>query len=293
MAKSLRLKSYAKINFNLKVLGRRQDGYHEIDSLIQNISLCDDIHLTETDHGITVTCLSLRVPQGKENIAYKAAEAFFNMTGVNKGVDISIEKRVPVAAGLGGGSSNAAAVIIGLNHMFGTNISRMKMLGLAEGIGSDVPFFIEGGTVHVRGRGEVVEKLKPSSETWIVLVAPKFEISAKFAYDEFDKVLAFRLRRKEAPKLSSVEISSWAMSSILHNDLEEPVSAKHKEIAKIKERLLSLGATGAAMSGSGPAVFGLAQDEASAGKIVDRLKKDYPRTFLVKTVDRSVETSNE
>ncbi len=289
MAKSLTLKSYAKINFNLKVLGRRPDGYHEIDSLIQNISLHDEITLTETNQGIAVSCLYLGVPQGKENIAYKAAEVFLNTTGIDKGVDVSIEKKIPVASGLGGGSSNAAAVIIGLDQMFGTNMGRMKMLGLAESVGSDVPFFIEGGTVHVRGRGEIIEKLSPSPETWIVVVVPSYEVRAKFAYDEFDKILAFRLRRKEAPKLSSVEISSWATSSILHNDLEEAVSAKHKEITKIKERLLSLGATGAAMSGSGPAVFGLAQDEAQAKSISERLKKDYPRTFLVKTVDKSVE----
>jgi len=248
VVKSLTLKSYAKINFNLNVLGRRPDGYHEIDSIIQNISLHDDIGITETSGGITVSCVYPKVPQGKDNIAYSAAEAFLEAAGIDKGVDISIEKRIPVAAGLGGGSSNAAAVLIGLDQMFKTNIGKRKLLALAEGIGSDVPFFIEGGTVHVRGRGEIVEKLSPSEGSWIVLVVPRFEVRAKFAYDEFDRILAFRRRKKEAPKLSSVEISSWATSSILHNDLEEAVAAKHKEIAKIKERLLSLGATGARSS---------------------------------------------
>lgn len=289
MSRVLNLKSYAKINFSLKVLGRRPDGFHDIDSLIQNISLHDDIKIQETSHGITVSCIYPGVSQGKDNIAYKAAEEFFNFTGIDKGVDISIEKRIPVASGLGGGSSNAAAVLIGLDKMFGLNISKMKMLGLAEGLGSDVPFFIEGGTVRCRGRGEAIEKLPPSPETWIALVVPRFEVKTKSAYDEYDRILAFRLRRKEAPKLSSPEISSWATSSILHNDLEEAVAAKHKEITKIKGLLLSLGAVGAAMSGSGPAVFGLTQDEASAKRICDRLKKDYPRAFLVKTVDKSVE----
>ena len=253
----MKLRAYAKINLSLRVFEKRSDGFHNLESVMQSISLCDYITITPLASGIEVTCSDPMVPQGKENIAYKAAELLGGK------VKIHIEKNIPMAAGLAGGSADAAAVIYGMK-------SNVDLLELAAQVGSDVPFCLTGGTCLVKGRGEIVEKQMPWPKTYFVLVCPQIEVASKWAYEEFDRL-------------------HLQVSGAIKNDLEPGVVSRHEEITDIKEKLLKLGCSEAQMSGSGPSVFGMVKQKSEAEKILAEIKSEFSRSFLVETVDRGVE----
>ncbi|MFC1511424.1 4-(cytidine 5'-diphospho)-2-C-methyl-D-erythritol kinase [Candidatus Margulisiibacteriota bacterium] len=254
----MKLKAYAKINLSLRVLDQRPDGFHNIESIMQTVSLHDCITLSLIPAGIEVTCDNPKVPLGPANLAYKAAE----LAGA-KGLKIHIEKRIPMAAGLAGGSADAAAVLFGLK----------ADPAIAEQVGSDVPFCLVGGTCLVGGRGEKVTRTQPPVPSTYILVCPDIEISAKWAYDEWDRQKA-KGKRQEAKGL---------------NDLEPVVAAKYPVINEIKEKLLSLGCSAAQMSGSGPAVFGIVRQKAEAEKIFTKIKEEYSRSFVVEAADKGIE----
>lgn len=285
MPRNITLKSYAKVNLTLHILGPRGNGFHEIDSIMQSVSLHDTLRLTEIEKGIKVFCKDRRVPEGEKNIAYKAVQAFFALIEVGKGVEIVIDKHIPVAAGLAGGSSNAAATLFGLNVLFDTRISKVKLEVAAADIGGDVPFCLSGGRARVRGKGEVIQPMSPMADTWIVLVKPSFGIPVKLAYDEFDKVWAKKLRESKEPPSPVAP----APSEVLHNDLEEAVFKKYPDLAKIKERFIKLGAVGAAMSGSGPTVFGIAKSKEDGERLFEEMEKIYSEVYLAQMVNKGVE----
>src|SRR4030067_3671378 len=183
--KSLKLSSYAKINLGLWVLNKRNDGYHNILSIIQAIDLADQIILQKIPSGIILKSDSKKIPQNKKNLAFKAAKIFLAKTKIKSGVKIFIRKKIPIEAGLGGGSSNAAFVLKGLNRLFGTKISTRKLSKWSEKIGSDVPFFFSSGTAFVRGRGEKVKSVKLPLDYWVALVKPSFSVSTRWAYSNF------------------------------------------------------------------------------------------------------------
>jgi 4-diphosphocytidyl-2-C-methyl-D-erythritol kinase len=267
----VKIKAYAKINFSLRVFDKRPDGFHNIESIMQSVSLYDFITLSPIPSGIEVTCDDPRVPQGKENLAYRAAEAFLG-TGnwdMGNGIKVEIEKRIPMAAGLAGGSADAAAVLYGLSQL-SSIVPRPSLLELAAQVGSDVPFCLTGGTCLIKGRGEVVEKLEPWPKTYFVLVCPDVQISSKWAYEEFDQM-------------------HLTVSEEIKNDLEQVVISKHEIVSEIKERLLKLGCSEAQMSGSGPSVFGAVRHKAEAEEVFGKIKGEYPRSFLLQTVNSGIE----
>lgn len=271
----MKLKACAKINLSLRILGQRADGYHNLESLMQSISLCDYVTVEPAASGIEVTCDDPSVPTGNKNIAYKAAEAFFRELKVERraqNIGIHIEKHIPVAAGLAGGSADAAAVLFALNQISNIEyqISNIDLLSLAAQVGSDVPFCLVGGTCLIEGRGEKVTPQEPWPKTYFVLVKPDFEVSSKWAYEEFDNL-------------------HLNLPSEIKNDLEAVVVEKHPEITKIKEKLLALGCSETQMSGSGPTVFGIARHKPEALVIWGKMKSEYPRSFLVETVDKGIE----
>lgn len=276
----MKLRAYAKINLSLRVFEKRPDGFHNIESIMQSVSLYDCITLSRIPSGIEVTCNDPKVPQGKENIAYRAAEVFLEKESRRKGeqekgrggVKIHIEKKIPTAAGLAGGSADAAAVLYGLNQMLAveSRMSDIELLNLAAKVGSDVPFCFTGGTCLVKGRGEIVERLEPWPKTYFVLVCPDIRISSKWAYEEFDQM-------------------HITVSEEIKNDLEQVVISKHEILSDIKEKLLKLGCSEAQMSGSGPSVFGSVRHKAEAEEIFAKIKGEYPRSFLVGTIDKSIE----
>jgi 4-diphosphocytidyl-2-C-methyl-D-erythritol kinase len=182
----LTIKAPAKINLFLKVLNRRPDGYHEIESLMQKIDLCDILHLSRHGEDISLSCPETTLPEDQGNIIYRAAQAFFSATGIKAGIKIILEKKIPIAAGLGGGSSDAAAVVMGLNTLLNSNLHREELLDIASPLGADVPFFVEAySAAMATGIGDKLEQVKSLEGFSIVLVNPGFGVSTKWVYENF------------------------------------------------------------------------------------------------------------
>ena len=260
------VRSYAKINLSLDILGKRPDGYHAIESVMQSIGLHDTLTLTFPDPsgGIRVTCDMPGIPTDERNLAYRAAALFFERMGIPPALDINIRKRIPPEAGLGGGSSNAAAVLSVLGSRFGVQGSGPSEL--AATIGSDVPFFLIGGTAFVRGRGEIVEAL-PDLKPWrLVIVKPPFGVSTAWAYRRLDEMGASREQPTASERMRNCieKEGCRGLPRLLSNDLELPAIERHPEIGYIKKALIEAGASASLMCGSGSAVFGLFEDEETA-----------------------------
>ncbi len=250
------LNSYAKINWTLDVLFKRDDGYHELRTIYQTVSLHDTLGITETGGAIEIVCTDPRVPCDETNLAYKAAESLRDAAGIARGARIEIEKRIPIAAGLGGGSSNAASTLLALIKLWKVEIDERDLIRIAASLGSDVPFFLIGGTALGVGRGEEVYPIEQVHFEHLLLVNPGFAVSTRDAYEKLS-----RLTRPEAASnipftlLAAKGISGLPL--VAKNDLEEIVLAAHPEIAEGKGWVLRLGARHALMSGSGATVFGV------------------------------------
>ena len=308
---SISLSAPAKINLFLKILYKRSDGYHELVSWMQKLSLYDSIILEASSSGISLQCSGADIPEDENNLAYKAAALFFEETGVNGGVDITLQKKIPVAAGLGGGSSDAASVLKGLNTMFSAGITENTLIGIAKQLGADVPFFItDEPSCWATGVGEKLIKKNTMGHCWILLVNPGYPISTKWVYDNFALTSAINpdiLTRfteainasedeKESLFSTAVElllgkehVSSYERtcfdSNLLCNDLEKVTVRQYPEIAELKSRLLGYNATAAMMSGSGPTVFGVFEEKVRAVHCYENLKSQYPENiFLVKPI---------
>ena len=254
----LTLRTPAKINLCLSVLGRRPDGYHEVEMVMQAVGLYDQVTVRHAKSGITIDCDNTAVPGGKENIAYRAAREILSLTGRSGGVSIEIGKSIPVAAGLGGGSSDAAAVLVACNRLLGAGLGRDRLAEIGTRLGMDVPFFLFGPTALAKGRGELLTSLPSPPKFWVLLVNPGFETSTAWVY----KNLNFGLTKKgDCTNIAGLKVSQIARS--LHNDLETVTAAAHPVIGEMERSLLDSGALGACMSGSGPTVFGIYPTEAA------------------------------
>jgi len=267
----------AKINLCLHVLGKRPDGYHDLAMLMQRISLYDRLEISlGAEPGIRVSCAGVALPPGDENIAAKAARRMLELAASQDGVVIVIDKRIPVAAGLGGGSSDAAAVLLALNEMLGLNLSRQRLQVEGARLGADVPFFVFGADAWATGIGDVLTAVPPLPRLWYVLVNPQLAVSTAWVYQNL------RLTTKGVDvKLPRLLGTGEGLVRLLHNDLETVTIGRHPELAELKARLMSLGATGALMSGSGPTVFGLFADESSARTAAAVLAEDESRCVFV------------
>jgi len=283
---SLILKAPAKINLYLKVLNRRPDGYHEIESAMQKIALFDTLHLSRQGGAISLSCPGSSIPENRQNLAYRAAEKFCAAAGITAGIRIVLEKNIPVAAGLGGGSSDAAAVLLGLNRLFGADLERQRLLDIGLELGADVPFFLQDSSAAVAtGIGEHLEKATAIQDYWIVLVNPGFAVSTKWVYENFPLTSCanpFILARGR--KLDrDFRIADPGLFEELGNDLEAVTIQRYPEIGHIKKELKKAGASAALMSGSGPTVFGLFAGEAEAQHGFLQCAKDYgDKVFLVR-----------
>ncbi|MEK6302198.1 MAG: 4-(cytidine 5'-diphospho)-2-C-methyl-D-erythritol kinase [Acidobacteriota bacterium] len=256
MPSSIHFRAYAKINWTLDVLFKREDGYHELRTIYQTVSLHDLIRLTETSGAIEIVCDDPQVPSDETNLAHRAATQFRDLTGTKLGARIEIEKRIPVAAGLGGGSSNAAAVLLGLSRLWNVQPDEHELVKIAAGLGSDVPFFLIGGTALGVGRGEEVYSIEQAECEHLLLVNPGFEVSTAEAYGKLPRLTSQRSAAM-MPFTFFAAKGIRGLSLAVTNDLEEVVLAAHPEITEVKQRLLSLGARLALMSGSGATVFGV------------------------------------
>jgi 4-diphosphocytidyl-2-C-methyl-D-erythritol kinase len=246
----------AKINLCLSVLGRRPDGYHELDMLMQMVGLYDEIRVSTGGQGITVACDSTCVPAGNENIAYRAADEMLRAAGSREGISVEIKKRIPVAAGLGGGSSDAAAVLIACNRLLRAGFRRERLAEIGARLGMDVPFFFYGPSALARGRGELLTTIDPPPRFWVLLVNPGFETSTSWVYKNLN------LRLTKHVKCNNIAgLSIGRIAGALHNDLETVTASAHPVISRIEEMLIAGGALGSRMSGSGPTVFGVFDTE--------------------------------
>ena len=273
----LRVHAHAKINLYLDVIGKRTDGYHEIETIFHSIGLHDDIYLRKrTDRQITVHCEHPHVPCNPRNLAYRAAKLLLDGLPDLSGVDIAILKRIPVAAGLGGGSADAAAVLCGLNTLFDLGLTRSDLMQLGVQLGADVPFCILGGAALGRGIGEILTPLPPIADPWILLANPGFEISTAWVYQQIN--LSLTVPKKNVTILTRC-LQEGEFSKIvrhLYNGLEVPVLSKYPAVADIKTKLNKYpGSRGVLMSGSGATVFAFMQNQAQANLAAANFENDF------------------
>lgn len=265
--KQLRLNAYAKINLALDVLGDRSDGYHDIETVMHTVELHDSIILREDGDGIIVRCASPDVPAAMQNIVHRAAHLLRETFQIQRGVEIELTKRIPVAAGLGGGSSDAAVTLLGLAQMWKLRLDERQLVDLGGKIGSDVPFFLVGGAALAMGRGERVRPLRPLPTTWVVLARPPVQITSEWAY----KALDHESVRKHPDTRGLVRAleseDAGAVGQLLCNVFEGIVVAHHPVVGVIRDRMRALDPLGVSLSGTGPAVFALAPNEATARAI--------------------------
>ncbi len=282
------LKAYAKLNLGLDVIGKRQDGYHLLETIMQSIDLYDIVRVCRTKKsGIDVECRGLSIPNQK-NIAYKAATVFFNEIGYKSsyGVRIKIKKNIPSQAGMGGGSSDAAATIIALNKLFKTKLSQKELCAIGEKVGADVPFCICGGTMLVRGIGEVLTRLDDCPKLYFVVAKGSDGVSTKEAYEAVDSAQ----NRNELRTQKVIELISESrlneLKGMLVNTFEECTYIK--DVFDIKQIMLENGACEAAMTGSGSAVFGIFKNKKSAIQCKKTLKAKYPFACVSKPASLGV-----
>ncbi len=270
----------AKINLTLDILGTRPDGYHEVEMVMQSVGLFDTLRMERTESGIELSSGSEALPSDETNLVWKAARLFMDTVGLRAGVRVAVEKRIPIAAGLAGGSTDAAGTLIGMNRLFGAGLSADALCALGARLGSDVPFCVLGGTMLAMGRGEVLKRLAPMPAAWVVLAKPPISVSTAWAYRQFDALRAAGHPDTKAALRALSEGSPEGIAATLGNVLEDVTAKAHEEIRAYKKILLQNGAMGAQMSGSGPTVFALARTEAEARHAAAALSGERPEAAV-------------
>lgn len=280
---SVFLKAPAKINLSLDVLHRRPDGYHEVDMVMTMIDLADRIALEERDDGdIRLWSNSGIIPLDEHNLAWRAAALLRERFGIRKGVTISIYKEIPVSAGLAGGSSDAAAVLKGLNHLWRLGASLEELMEIGQALGSDVPFCLLQGTARATGRGERLEPLPTMPSCWVVLAKPPIGISTADVYGQLD-VSEIQERPDTAALIAALTTGDFqGIVRHMGNVLEPVVFRRHPEVAALKDRMLRFAKQGVLMSGSGPTVYALLRQEAQARKLMRDLRSFFKDVYMVR-----------
>jgi 4-diphosphocytidyl-2-C-methyl-D-erythritol kinase len=259
-------RAYAKINLGLQIIGKRGDGYHDIETVLHPVNLFDTIELEPCGQEIVIESSDPDLPRDESNLCWKAADALRREANVASGVKIRIDKRIPVGAGLGGGSSDAALVLRELPSLWNVRMGEERLLEIARSLGSDVPYFLRSGTALATGRGDVLEYFDLSLPYWIVIVHPNIHLSSKWAYENLIPQKHDHVNLRELLVENINRPSVWVDK--IKNDFEELVFRTHEAVKHAKESLYSAGADFALMSGSGSAVFGLFQNELLAQDIV-------------------------
>ncbi|MFN0280244.1 MAG: 4-(cytidine 5'-diphospho)-2-C-methyl-D-erythritol kinase [Pyrinomonadaceae bacterium] len=283
-----KLPSFAKINLGLLILGKRDDGFHELCTVFQTVSLFDSLSF-ESDERLILSSNHKYLPTDDRNLIIKAAKALQQRFCISKGAKMYLEKRIPSPGGLGGGSSNAAVALIGLRRLWDIDASDDDLYAIAADIGSDVPFFLHGGTALGTGRGEIIERISDCDEKFLLIVRPKVRVSTREA---FKRITAPTLTKEALNNILQVcrtEVESLDLHrSALINDFEASVFSAYPEVNRVKETLLDLGALNAAMSGSGASVFAVFDKEETRQAALKALDHESTwRKFAVATISRS------
>jgi 4-diphosphocytidyl-2-C-methyl-D-erythritol kinase len=273
------LKAWAKINIGLKILKKRKDGFHNLETTLTTVNLADILTIEEFDSGIVVETKNLDVDP-EDNLCYHAAELFRQRYGIDKGVKISLVKNIPVGGGLGGGSSDAAAVLRGLVKLFSMYVEDKELMELAGEIGCDVPFFIKGGAAYARRRGEELKFFKlPRME--LVLYYPGYPISTKWAYEEYDKMML--TPEPDVDNITTGKKKKIKKAFQLENSFEKTIFKRHPDLLDVKTRLLGAGAFFVSLSGSGSCLFTLV-DDSIRSKVIKYLEGIGAQYFEVHTL---------
>ena len=286
--KSIKLKAYGKINLGLDVLGKRDDGYHDLDMIMQSVDLHDVITITKNDSGkITVKSSTSKIPNDKSNLAYRAAKLLMEEFGIKKGVEIEIEKNIPISGGMAGGSADCAAVLKGMNKLFKLKLTEQQLMARGVRLGADVPFCIMGKTARAEGIGEVLTPIKNKIKGYIVLAKPPISVSTGFVYGRIDKVKVKNKPDTEA-MIDALEDNDLEMLACnICNVLEEVTIPDYPVVQEIKVMMKKDGALNAMMTGSGPTVFGLFDSKEKAITAIGHLTDSgiLEQLFLAKFVN--------
>jgi 4-diphosphocytidyl-2-C-methyl-D-erythritol kinase len=267
----------AKINLSLHVLRKRPDGYHDLTSVMQKISFYDELTFSRSTVGITLSCPGTDLPTDEQNLVYRAASALFRHAGYTGGAEIVLKKKIPSAAGLGGGSSDAATTLMALNDLCSLNVSQSDLMKIGAKLGADVPFFVFGQRAFATGIGDELQILPDDPRLHIVLINPAFELSTRKVYENLNLALTKKKNNYSIPRF-------YALGDVireLHNDLEEVSFRMYPQLDAFKQLLLDEGALGALMSGSGPTLFGIFADEQTAKEAQDAILKKVSGECLV------------
>jgi 4-diphosphocytidyl-2-C-methyl-D-erythritol kinase len=293
----LTVKAYAKINLTLEIIRRLPSGYHEIKSVMQQTALCDTITINEAHAGITITCANRIVPLNARNSIWKAAELLKERCAVDRGVKFRLIKRIPIGGGMGGGSADAAATLVGLNKFWGLGLSQAELLEMSQEIGMDVAFCVLGHTALATGRGEIVHAVPSPPKLHLVIVNPGIFVSTRTAYESLD-VERLTLRDasrtdKSAQMIDAIQRQDFdGIIASLHNDFESVILDEYPVVGAAIRDLVEVGAEAALLSGSGASVFGIARSAAQARAIAEALKPRYPFVCATHTIGGLV-TSNQ
>ena len=282
----IKIEGNAKINLTLDILGKRPDGYHEVAMVMQSIGLHDTIEMDKAKEGIA---LSINVPwlrADEKNLAWRAAALMQQEYGLRGGVRMRLTKRIPVAAGLAGGSADAAAVLRGMDRLYKLGLSDDQLCELGARLGSDIPFCLRRGTMLATGRGEVLTRLADMPETWVVLAKPRISVSTAWAYQNYDEQGAEQHPDNERIQQEIARGNRKGVAKLLCNVLESVTIKRYAVISRYKELMMEQGAMASMMSGSGPTVFGLAESRGTANKIADCLRASTKAdVFVTRTMN--------
>jgi 4-diphosphocytidyl-2-C-methyl-D-erythritol kinase len=274
------LNAHAKINLSLDVLNKREDGYHNLQMIMQTIELHDTINIAKIQSGVEIYCDAPYVPNNNTNIAYKAAAAMLDRYKPGAGVRIEIEKKIPVAAGLAGGSTDAAAVLKGVNQLFNLGLDQKELMEIGKTIGADVPYCLMGGTALAEGIGEKLTPLRQIGKVPVILIKPRIGVSTAWVYKKLnlDKL---NQRPDTSALISAIDrLDIGFISENMSNVLESVTLARYPVIRKIKKAMIKNGAAGSMMSGSGPTVFGIFSDEQKATNAFSKLNNGINECIL-------------
>ena len=278
--------AYAKLNLTLDVLGKREDGYHDLQSVMQSISVRDDVEIDlGTGKPWALHCSMEGIPEDETNLAWKAAKVYFDTIKKDpNGLEIRIQKRIPSGAGMGGGSADAAAVLRALNHHYGEPLSILALAELGAQVGSDVPFCVLCGTAMVEGRGERLRRLPDIPDCIFVIVKPDFSVSTPELYQKIDSVAIARRPDNKAMESALLAGDLEKVVENVYNVFDPVVTADHPELNYIKSLFNQYGAVGYQMTGSGSAVFAIVSEFEVAAVLCNMLKANYPNVFIAKPV---------
>ena len=270
----MRLQAFAKINLGLDVLGKREDGYHEVRMIMQTIRMYDQLDMRKSvEPGIHLTTNKKYIPVDENNLVWRAAKLMMDTCGIIEGVSIHLHKVIPVAAGMAGGSSDAAATLVGMNRLFHCGLSKEKLMELGVQIGADVPYCVLRGTALAEGIGEKLTVLPPMPDCWILIGKPGISVSTKYVYTTLDLNTDTVHPDIDGMKRALEDGNLYGITERMGNVLQDVTIPAYPEVERIKEQMKTLGAVNAMMSGSGPTVFGIFDNEEKAQKACQKLRE--------------------